>query len=154
MSTTASERRDLHAEITNQLIAAIEADPGKPSLPWRRGAGALHLPVNAVTGKSYSGINVLNLWVMAEVRHYATPQWATYKQWAERGVQVRKGEKASLVIFYKEFEGPTLLRAMMASAGWHALRPCSMPPRSMATCCPKRSRTWARSPGLRVPTGS
>jgi antirestriction protein ArdC len=104
MSTTASERRDLHAEITNQLIAAIEADPGKPSLPWRRGAGALHLPVNAVTGKSYSGINVLNLWVMAEVRHYATPQWATYKQWAERGVQVRKGEKASLVIFYKEFE--------------------------------------------------
>lgn len=104
MSTTTSERRDLHAEITNQLIAAIEADPGKPSLPWRRGAGPLQLPVNSLTGKAYSGINVLNLWVMAELRDYATPLWATYRQWAERGAQVRKGEKASTVIFYKEFE--------------------------------------------------
>lgn len=97
-------RRDPHADITNQLIAAIEADPGKPSLPWRRGAGALHLPANALTGKSYSGINILNLWVTAEVRHYATPLWGTYRQWAERGAQVRKGEKAALVVFYKEFE--------------------------------------------------
>lgn len=104
MSTPAPERRDLHAEITNQLIAATEADPGKPSLPWRRRAGALHLPVNSLTGKAYSGINVLNLWVMAELRSYATPLWATYRQWAERGAQVRKGEKASTVIFYKEFE--------------------------------------------------
>ncbi len=77
MSTTAPERRDLHAEITNQLIAAIEADPGKPSLPWRRRAGALHLPVNSLTGNAYSGINVLNLWVVAELRDYATPLWAT-----------------------------------------------------------------------------
>ncbi len=102
--TSPEHRRDLHADITNQLIAAIEADPGKPSLPWRRRAGALHVPVNSLTGKAYSGINILNLWVTAEVRHYATPQWATYRQWAERGAQVRKGEKAATVIFYKEFE--------------------------------------------------
>lgn len=104
MSTTALERRDLHADITNQLIAAIEADPGKPSLPWRRSAGALHLPENALTGKAYTGINILNLWVTAELRNYATPLWATYRQWAERGAQVRKGEKAATIIFYKEFE--------------------------------------------------
>jgi hypothetical protein len=35
-------RRDLHAEITNQLIAAIEADPGRPTLPWRKSGGPLH----------------------------------------------------------------------------------------------------------------
>jgi antirestriction protein ArdC len=104
MSKSETPRRDIHAEITNQLIAAIEADPGKPTLPWHRGGGALHMPVNALTGKAYSGINILNLWVMAEVKHYATPVWATYRQWAEKGAQVRQGEKAALVVFYKEYE--------------------------------------------------
>lgn len=97
-------RRDIHADITNQLITAIEADPGKPSLPWRRGGGALHLPVNVLTGNAYNGINIVALWVGAETQGYAAPIWGTYRQWAERGCQVRKGEKSSTVIFYKEFE--------------------------------------------------
>lgn len=40
----------------------------------------------------------------AELRGYSAPVWATYRQWAELGAQVRSGEKSSLVIFYKEFE--------------------------------------------------
>lgn len=32
------------------------------------------------------------------------PSWGTYRQWAEKGAQVRKGEKSSLVVLYKEFE--------------------------------------------------
>ncbi len=97
-------RRDLHADITNQLIAAIEADPGNPSLPWRRMGGGLHLPLNILTGRHYNGINILQLWVAAEQRGYAVPVWGTYRQWAERGCQVRKGERSSLVVFYKEYE--------------------------------------------------
>jgi len=61
-------------------------------------------PVNALTKNAYNGINVVSLWVAAVVRHYATPIWGTYKQWSELGAQVRKGEKSSLVVFYKEFE--------------------------------------------------
>ncbi len=98
------ERRDIYSEITSQLIAAIEADPGKPVLPWRRSSRPLFRPVNALTENAYNGINVVSLWVAAEVRHYATPLWATYRQWSELGAQVRKGEKSSLVIFYKEFD--------------------------------------------------
>jgi antirestriction protein ArdC len=104
MSNTTTPRRDLHAEITHKLIAAIEANPGQPSLPWRRGAGALHMPVNALTGRHYRGINVVSLWVAAEFHGYASPIWGTYRQWAEKGCQVRKGEKSSLIVFYKEFE--------------------------------------------------
>lgn len=96
--------RDLHAEITGQLIAAIEADPGKPVLPWRKTGGALHLPINALTGNAYNGVNILSLWVAGEVRGFGCAQWGTYRQWAELGAQVRKGEKSSLVVFYKEFE--------------------------------------------------
>lgn len=104
MSNTNPTRRDVHAEITSQLVASIEANPGEFSLPWRRNAGALHMPVNALTGNRYNGINILSLWVAAESRGYAAPLWGTYRQWADKGAQVRKGEKSSLVVFYKEFE--------------------------------------------------
>lgn len=62
------------------------------------------MPVNALTQNAYNGINVVSLWVSAELKSYATPVWATYRQWSELGAQVRKDEKSSLVIFYKEFE--------------------------------------------------
>jgi len=97
-------RRDIHAEITARLIAAIEANPGRPSLPWRRSAAPLFMPENALTRKLYNGINVVSLWVSAECQGFAAPIWATYRQWAELGCQVRKGEKATLVVFYKEYE--------------------------------------------------
>ena len=58
-------RRDLHAEITNRIIAAIEADPGKPQMPWRRSGQPLWMPENALSRKPYNGINVVNLWVEA-----------------------------------------------------------------------------------------
>ena len=103
-SQSRTQRRDIHAEITNQLIAAIEADPGKPAMPWRRSGKPLFMPVNALTGKPYNGINIVSLWVSAELQSYTTPVWATYRQWAEMDAQVRKGEKSSLVVFFKEYE--------------------------------------------------
>ena len=99
-----TERRDLHAEITATLIAAIGSDPGRPSLPWRRSSAPLFMPENALTKKPYNGINVVSLWVSAELLGYSAPIWATYRQWSELGCQVRKGEKSSLVVFYKEYE--------------------------------------------------
>lgn len=96
-------RRNLHAEVTDNLIRAIEAGPGEFTLPWRQASGPLHLPVNALTGKRYQGINIVNLWASAFLRGYGSPQWGTFRQWAEKGLHVRNGEKASLVIFYKEF---------------------------------------------------
>ena len=97
-------RQDIHSEITNKLIAAIEADPGKPSMPWRRSSAPLFSPNNAFTGKAYNGINIVSLWIAAEVQGFSTPVWATYRQWSQLGAQVRKGEKSSLVVFYKEYE--------------------------------------------------
>lgn len=99
-----SARRDLYAEVTARLIGAIEADPGKPQMPWRRSTMPLWLPENAHSKNRYNGINVVTLWVAAEARGFSSPIWATYKQWADLGCQVRKGAKSELVIFYKEFE--------------------------------------------------
>jgi antirestriction protein ArdC len=97
-------KRDIHAEITGKLIATIEADPGKPTMPWRRSGKPLFMPENALTGNAYNGINIVSLWLSAECAGYSAPIWATYRQWSELGAQVRKGEKSSLVVFYKEYE--------------------------------------------------
>lgn len=97
-------RRDLHAEITQRLITAIESNPGQPQMPWRRSGKPLWMPENALSKNAYNGINVINLWMAAEQRSFSSPIFATYKQWQELGAQVRKGAKSELVIFYKEFE--------------------------------------------------
>ena len=47
---------------------------------------------------------MVTLWVEAQLKGYATPVWGTYKQMSEAGCQVRKGEKASLIVFYKQIE--------------------------------------------------
>jgi antirestriction protein ArdC len=50
-------------------------------------------------GKAYRGINVLMLWAAAMEKGYNCPLWCIYKQAAELGGQVRKGEKGSLVVY-------------------------------------------------------
>ena len=95
-------RSDIYDTITSKLLAAIEASPGEPIMPWQRGGTRPVLPTNAVTGQAYRGVNILSLWVAALERGYARGEWATLRQWNEKGAHVRKGEKASTIVFYKE----------------------------------------------------
>ncbi|MFC4172736.1 ArdC family protein [Microvirga sp. GCM10011540] len=94
---------DIHATVTQHILDALEtADVSNWQCPWHRTRGGL--PRNALTGKSYRGINTVSLWVANQVHGYGDPRWATYRQWQELGAQVRKGEKSSLVVFYKDFQ--------------------------------------------------
>lgn len=93
---------DIHQTVTDQIVAAIESGVGEWSMPWHRSGSTSFIPKN-VEGHSYNGINILSLWATAQNRGYEHPLWATYRQWQEAGGQVRKGEKAALVVFYKQF---------------------------------------------------
>src|SRR5271165_2474183 len=97
-----SERFDIHQHITDQIIAAIENGAGEFRLPWHRSAGNIMRPANIASKKAYRGVNILALWAAADAKGYESGTWGTYKQWTEAGAQVRKGEKASHVVFYKE----------------------------------------------------
>ena len=96
-----SQRIDVHQAITDRIIQAIEQGAGEFKLPWHRPAGSMTRPTNIQSKKAYRGINVVTLWVEAQLKGYATPVWGTYKQMSEAGCQIRKGEKASLIVFYK-----------------------------------------------------
>lgn len=104
MASTATA--SIYDTITNQIIAALERGTGDYTLPWHRSGAPLTRPVNAVTRKAYRGVNVLALWASAEAQDFEHGLWATYRQWQSLGAQVRKGEKASPIVFYKVLDKP------------------------------------------------
>ena len=95
---------DVHQEITNRIVDALET-AGECSLPWIRDkGGSMKRPVNVASKNPYNGVNILSLWVSSLAAGYPSNTWGTYRQWQTSGAQVRKGEKASLVVFYKTID--------------------------------------------------
>lgn len=116
---------DIYDTITTAIVNAIENDPGNFVMPWHR-APNLQMPINAVTGKTYRGINVLSLWVGAQNSGFTNRGWATFKQWQEAGAKVRKGERGTPIVFYRQIEvdepraeeSPDRRRIPFARASW------------------------------------
>ncbi len=103
-SDSAKSKANIYETITAKILAAIESNPGDPVLPWQRGGFNPTLPINATTQAAYRGINILSLWVTALERGYESGEFATLKQWNAIGAHVRKGERASPIVYYREFE--------------------------------------------------
>ena len=101
MSRTNPAQADIYTRITNQIVASIEAGADAFQMPWHTDGLSAGRPINALSGKAYRGVNVLALWCAAQEAGYSSDQWATYKQWSERGQQVRKGEKSTSIVFWK-----------------------------------------------------
>lgn len=99
-------RIDIHQHITDQIISMMEEGSGAYRCPWRPAVSAAR-PVNVATGKAYRGVNVLALWAAAAADGYSSGVWGTYRQWSALGAQVRKGEKAAYIVFWKELLGQT-----------------------------------------------
>jgi antirestriction protein ArdC len=104
-SRNAAQRRDHYAEVTERVITALEAGIPPWQQPWDPDkADTPTMPRNAVTGARYRGINILTLGMSALAFGGGDPRWATYKQAAERGWQVRKGERGTTAFFFKPLE--------------------------------------------------
>jgi antirestriction protein ArdC len=93
-------RFDIYQVVTDAIIRQLEAGAGDPQLPWHRKS----LVPRSIRGPAYRGINVPILWIAAQDKGYASPVWGTYKAWAEKGAQVRKGEKATTIVFWKDYD--------------------------------------------------
>lgn len=97
-----ADRKDVYQTVTDRIIEAIEAgtDGNGWKAPWHVDVAA-GLPSNAVSKRAYRGVNVFALWAEQTLSGYTLPLWATYKQWADGGAQVRKGEKGTTVLLWK-----------------------------------------------------
>lgn len=109
--------RDIYTETTAKIIAELEAGRFPWVQPWDSGAGrGPGLPVNALTQRRYSGINVLLLWGAAITGGYTSQGWLTFKQALQAGGSVRKGEKGTTVVFADRFI-PEAEKTRAASTG-------------------------------------
>ena len=99
-SAAAPARADLYTRVTNHIIADLENGVRPWLKPWNADnmAGRITRPLRS-NGQPYKGINVLMLWGEAIAKGHTSPIWMTYRQAAERGGQVRKGEHGSLVVY-------------------------------------------------------
>lgn len=85
--------------VTARVLEALS----KGVVPWRKPWHTKPQPANAATGKSYRGVNLLLLGLADHGDH----RWLTIKQANELGGTVRRGETASLVVFWKRWEPST-----------------------------------------------
>jgi antirestriction protein ArdC len=104
MSTSdnsATDKRDVYRKVTDAIINAIEQGVGNWRMPWHTSGRYAFSPLNVTSRKAYRGVNTVCLWAAAQAKGYESGEWGTYKQFQERGAQVRKGEKSTTVVFWK-----------------------------------------------------
>jgi antirestriction protein ArdC len=87
--------QDLATQITEKLLNLMQNEGSN----WRQSWTGNGLYRNAVSKKPYRGVNQL----ITATSGYASLFFATYKQWNELGAQVRKGEKATAIFFFKPY---------------------------------------------------
>lgn len=102
---TGQNRASLYQEITDKVIAELEAGRVPWVQPWRAltTKASLGLPKNAATKRRYSGINVLILWTAVIELGFSGQSWLTFRQALGLGGHVRKGEKGTTVVYADRF---------------------------------------------------
>lgn len=102
---TGQDRATLYDEITDKIIAELEAGRVPWVQPWGTAAAKapLSMPRNAASARPYSGINVLILWGAVIERGFAGQSWLTFRQALALGGHVRKGERGTTVVYADRF---------------------------------------------------
>ncbi len=115
------DRATLYDEITDRIIAELEAGRVPWVQPWGTAAAKapLAIPKNASTDRQYSGVNILILWGAAIEREFTGQSWLTFRQALSLGGHVRKGELGTTVVYADRFV-PTDERRRAAETGEEA----------------------------------
>jgi len=89
---------DLYQVITDKILDEIEKT-GKLNWvkEWKTKRGTNVFPMNGISKKRYEGINFFLL----SMHDYVNPYWLTYKQVEQLGGNVKKGEKSTMIVFWK-----------------------------------------------------
>ncbi|MEO7170366.1 MAG: zincin-like metallopeptidase domain-containing protein, partial [Sphingomonas sp.] len=97
-------RASLYDEVTARIVSELEAGRLPWIQPWgRTGGTGPGLPRNALTARSYSGVNVLILWGAVIEHGWPSQSWLTFRQAQDAGGCVRKGEHGVTVVYADRF---------------------------------------------------
>jgi antirestriction protein ArdC len=107
-TATKTQQVDVYQLVTDRMVALLEKGIAPWRQPWNDGKckGSRRSfdsfgPANYVSNRSYSGINVWLLLGEALDKGYGSRYWLTFNQARTLGGKVKKGEKATPVVFWK-----------------------------------------------------
>lgn len=101
-----ARQSDIRQQVTDQIIAALKSSDLPPwKKPWKSLTGPHR---NVISGRSYSGANILLCEIAAQRFSFTSSLWGTFKQWKELGGSVKKrpdnikpGSWGTTIIFTK-----------------------------------------------------
>ena len=106
-------KRNIEKAFSESMVKAIEQAISLSKEQWKNPCpfvqGQEQGPYNYATGKAYDGVNVLMLNLRQVINGYSDGAWLTFNQVkaiAEKtglNIRVKKGEKASEVVFWKKW---------------------------------------------------
>lgn len=85
--------------VTERVLSML----GRGTVPWARPWTGGERPRSGVTRKEYRGINAIMLHATQMEQGWSVPYWYTFRQIKEHGGRVKKGERSSMVVFWKSF---------------------------------------------------
>lgn len=98
---------DIYQSVTDKIISALDQGVVPWIKPWSSaGSASAHqpYPINAITRRPYSGINLPLLWAEARMQGFSQDRWLTFNQAKKAGGHIRKGERSTLAVLYKPME--------------------------------------------------
>lgn len=99
-----SGRADLYETVTQRVISELEEGRVPWVKPWGdEGSANAALPRNALTGRCYSGINILILWGAVIEHRWPAQHWLTFRQALNAGGNVKRGERGTTIVYADTF---------------------------------------------------
>ena len=105
----------IYETVTNRILTQLAAG----QVPWRK-TWKTGLPKSLGTGKEYRGVNILVL----GSAEYTSRYWLTFREAQRQGGHVRKGERATPVVYWK-WRTPEELAQRAAQTGKEDPAPCT-----------------------------
>jgi antirestriction protein ArdC len=96
----AAEKFDAYQAVTDRIVELLE----QGTVPWKKNWKDLGAHRNMVSKRRYTGINT---WLLASSPAAQTPYWMTFNQIKEKGGTVKKGEKSTIVVFFRMLDTDT-----------------------------------------------
>ena len=88
--------RDIYQDVTDKIVTALDQGVAPWIKPWSSSGSAKvghhhPYPINAITRRPYSGINLPLLWAEARLQGFTQDRWLTFNQAKKAGGHIRKG---------------------------------------------------------------
>lgn len=103
--------KNLRDRIAEEFVKALTED----QLPWES-MWVSQRAYNPISEKNYRGVNAVWLSYQASERGFSDPRWCTFKQAADKGWHVKKGEKGTCVEFWSVYDSKTRKAVSLSEA--------------------------------------